>query len=119
MKPSILRTKSFEFALMTVKLSKELNSKKEYVMSKQLLRSGTSVGANVRESNRAESKNDFIHKLSIALKECDESLFWLELLHASDFISTEQFSDHEIRCKEVLKLLISSIKTAKRNQGRA
>lgn len=80
-KKNVLKDKSFGFALKSRKLFKHLTeTKKEFIMSKQLLRSGTSVGANIREAQNAESDADFIHKLGIAQKECDESLYWLELL---------------------------------------
>lgn len=80
-KGNIVKLKSFDFAVRIVNLYKYLSeTKKEYVLSKQLLGSGTSVGANIRETDNAESKLDFIHKLSIAQKECDETLYWLELL---------------------------------------
>jgi four helix bundle protein len=86
MKESILKSKSFEFALKTIELYKFLSlDQKEFVMSKQLLRPGTSIGANIREVKNAESKLDFIHKPSIAQKECDETMYWLELLHESGF----------------------------------
>jgi four helix bundle protein len=82
MKENIIKNKSFDFALRIVKLYQYLvEEKKEYILSKQLLRSGTSIGAMVRESEYAESKADFIHKLYIALKEANESLYWLELLY--------------------------------------
>ncbi|MFO0109807.1 MAG: four helix bundle protein, partial [Alphaproteobacteria bacterium] len=82
---NIVREKSFEFAIRVVKLSKGLaEERKEFIMSKQLLRSGTSVGAMVREAEHAESKNDFIHKLGIAQKEINETIYWLELLRATD-----------------------------------
>jgi len=79
MKENIVETKSFQFAVSNVNLYKELTQKKEFVLSKQLLRSSTSVGANIRESCNSGSKKDFIYKLSISQKECDESIYWLEL----------------------------------------
>jgi four helix bundle protein len=101
-----------------INLYKELIYKKrEYIMSKQLLRSATSVGANVREARNAESKNDFIHKLGIAQKECDETIYWLELLHETDFISKEDFIQQSNGVIEVLKIIKSSILTAKKNKG--
>jgi len=87
-KPNIVRDKSFAFAVRIVSLYKYLCAdKKEFVLSKQLLRSGTSIGANVREAVNAESKKDFIHKLAIAQKECDESIYWLELLVETDCLN--------------------------------
>ena len=115
MKDNVIKDKSFTFALRIVKLYKHLtNEKKEYVLSKQLLRSGTSVGAMVREAEHAESKADFIHKLSIALKEANESEYWIELLHQSDYIDGKGFQSISCDLKEILKLLTSIIKTAKK-----
>ncbi len=115
MKNNVIRDKSFAFALRIVKLYKHLtNQKKEYVLSKQLLRSGTSIGAMVREAEQAESKADFIHKLSVALKEANESEYWIELLHNSDYIDTQGFESISSDLKEILRLLISIIKTAKK-----
>jgi four helix bundle protein len=116
MKESILKTKSFEFALKIVQLYKHLtNEKKEYVMSKQLLRSGTSVGANIRESQNAESKMDFVHKLAIAQKECDETIYWLDLLHRAEYISQIDFDTTVSNANELLKMLRSAILTTKQN----
>lgn len=92
MKDNVNKNKSFDFALRIVKLYQYLKEqKKEYVMSKQLLRSGTSIGAVVRESEYAESKADFIHKLSIALKEANESDYWIELLHKSEYLDDKGY----------------------------
>ena len=92
MSESIVKTKSFLLAIGGVALYKFLiESKREYVMSKQFLRSVTSVGANVREAINAQSKVDFIHKLSISQKECDETLYWLELLNATSYLSNSEF----------------------------
>lgn len=112
-----LREKSFAFALRIVKLYQHLTKeKKEYVLSKQLLRSGTAIGALVREAEQAESKADFIHKLAIALKEANESQYWLELLHQSGYIENNGFQSINQDCIELLKLLMSIIKTTKSNQ---
>lgn len=114
MKENIIKNKSFDFALSIVKLYKYLiDLKKEYVISKQLLRSGTAIGALVRESEHAESKADFIHKLSISLKEANESDYWLELLFRSNYIDEKQFNAYKIDIEEILKLLVSIIKTSK------
>jgi four helix bundle protein len=114
MAKGILRDKSFTFALRTVKLYKYLTvDKKEYVLSKQVLRSGTVIGALVREAEQAESKNDFIHKLAIALKEASETEYWLELLFQSDYLDEKSYSSIQSDLKEVLKLLTSIIKTSK------
>jgi four helix bundle protein len=111
---SILRDKSYDFALKIVKLSRVLVSeKKEYVLSKQLLRSGTAIGALIREAEFAQSKADFIHKMSISLKEGNESLYWLELLKDSDLMNTATFNVLHSNCKELVAMLVSSIKTSK------
>ena len=91
-KPNPLKDKSFAFAIRCINLYKHLvETKREFVLSKQLLRSGTSVGANIREAQNAVSTADFIYKLGIAQKECDESLYWIELLKTTDFISENEF----------------------------
>lgn len=102
-KDNLIKNKSFEFALEDVNLNKYLvTDKKEYVISKQLLRSGTSIGALVRESEYAESKADFIHKLSIALKEANESEYWLELLFASEYITKDKFDEYSKSIESIL-----------------
>jgi four helix bundle protein len=115
-KKNILRDKSFAFAVRIAKLYRYLvENKREFVLSKQLLRSGTSIGANIREAYNAESKKDFIHKLAIAQKECDESLYWLELLNAIECISGKEFESLSTDCIELLKIIRSSILTTKIN----
>lgn len=107
---NILREKSFAFAKRIVHLYEYLCEKKEYVMSKQVLRSGTSIGANIRESGRGQSKADFAAKLSIALKEADETLFWLELLKETGYIE-ERLADSLCEdCEEIIKILVSVTK---------
>ena len=114
MRESILREKSYLFALRIIKLYKFISAeKKEFVLSKQILRSGTSIGANVEESNQAQSRTDFIHKLSIAQKEAAETHYWLRLLRDSEFLTDKQAESLLIDCEELQKLLTSSIKTAK------
>ncbi len=114
MKENIIKEKSFSFAVRIVKLSRFLNEqKKEYVLSKQLLRSGTAIGALVREAEQAESKADFIHKMSIALKEANETDYWIELLFHSKIISQLEFEAIKPDIIELIKLLISIIKTSK------
>lgn len=114
MKENIIKNKSFEFALRIVKLYQYLaESKKEYVLSKQLLRSGTAIGALVRESEHAESKADFIHKLSISLKEANETDYWLELLFRSNYLDETEYNSMKNNIEEILKLLVSIIKTSK------
>lgn len=113
-KKSILKDKSFAFALQCVKLFKYLTeTQKEFVLSKQLLRSGTSVGANIREAQNAQSIADFIHKLSIAQKECDETIYWLELLNESEYVTISEFEPLNNEANEILKMLRSSILTSK------
>ena len=116
MKEDVLKAKSFKFAVRVVNLYKYLiEEKKEFVLSKQLLRSGTSVGAMVREAEHSESKADFIHKLAIAQKEINETIYWLELLQATEYLSQQQFESINTDAVESIKLITSSIKTAKSN----
>ena len=106
--------KSFLFAVRIVKLSKHLNtSKKEYVLSKQLLRAGTSIGANIAEAEQAQSRADFTSKMNIALKEAVETNYWLRLLQASDYLSETEFSSIHSDCRELKKMLTAIVKTAK------
>jgi len=113
MKENAIKTKSFEFALQMVKLFKCLQEKREFVLSKQLLRSGTSIGAMIREAEHAESKADFIHKMSVAQKEANETLYWLELLFQSDYLEQEIFVSFESDLIEIQKLLSSIILSSK------
>lgn len=115
---SIIKNKSFHFAVRTVHFYKILLSeRKEYVMSKQLLRSGTSVGANVREAINAQSTTDFIHKLSISQKECDETLYWLELLNETDYITKIEFTSMHNDATELLKIIKSIIISSKQKNS--
>jgi four helix bundle protein len=114
MSDSIVKHKSFQFAIRVVNLFKLLSGeRKEFVLSKQLLRSGTSVGANVREALNAQSPADFIHKLSIAQKECDETLYWLELLKETNYINETEFTSMHNDAIEILKIIRSIILTTK------
>ncbi len=114
MKENIIKIKSFAFALKIIKLYQFLTeSKREFILSKQLLRSGTAIGALARESEHAESKADFIHKLSIGLKEANETEYWLELLQQSGYLDEDSFKSFDLEVKEILRLLISIIKTSK------
>ncbi len=116
MKKNNIRDKSFLFAIRIVKLYKYLQSdKKEYVLSKQLLRSGTSVGAMVREAEHSESKKDFVHKMAIAQKEINESIYWLELMNATEYINKEQFDSLNKDAVEVIKIVTTIIKNTKKN----
>lgn len=116
MKENIIKDKSFLFSIRIIKLYKYLcEEKKEFVLSKQILRSGTSVGANVREAEHAESPTDFKHKMSIAQKEINETLYWLELLCATDYISKSHFESLNTDAVEIIKLITTIIKTVKTN----
>ena len=109
-----IQNKSFQFAVRIFKLCRYLqNEQKEFVITKQLLRSGTSIGANVSESQQAQSRADFINKLNIALKEAYETNYWLRLLHAADLLSSAEFQSIYSDCQELERLLISIVKTAK------
>ena len=116
---NVVREKSFKFAVRIVKLYQYLtnvkNSNRELILSKQILRSGTSVGANIRESRNAQTVKDFLTKLYIASKEADETGYWLELLKETGYITEEQFESLNEDCEEILKLLASIIKTTKKN----
>jgi four helix bundle protein len=116
MSKNILTEKSFSFAIRIVKLYQFLiDTKKEYILSKQILRSGTSIWANIRESRNAESGMDFIHKLWISQKETDETLYWIDLLYQTDYINEEQFHSISSDAEELLKIIRSSIITKKKN----
>ena len=116
MAENIIKIKSFSFALRVVKMCQFLSvEKKEFVLSKQLLRSGTSIGALVRESEHAESKSDFIHKLAIAQKEANETSYWLELLFQSEYLNQAQFEYLHSDLVEMNKILASIIISSKRS----
>ena len=115
MKRNPVKEKSFRFALKIVELNKSLVSKREYVMSRQLLRSGTAIGALIRESEYAESKKDFIHKLCISLKEANETEYWIDLLYQSGYLSKREYDSLCTEIVELLKLLTSIINTSKEN----
>lgn len=111
---SVLRDKSYSFALEIIKVSRKLQiDQRDYVLSKQVLRSGTAIGALLEEATQAESKADFIHKLSIASKEANETKYWLFLLRDSDLILRIDADRHISDLEEIIKMLISSIKTLK------
>jgi four helix bundle protein len=113
-KDNIIQQKSFDFALKIVEAYKVLaHQKKEFVMSKQLLKAGTSVGANVEEAIGAQSKADFIHKLSISYKEARETNFWLKLLNKSSYIDDALYVELQQDCEEVLRILTSILNTLK------
>ena len=119
MAENIIKIKSFDFALRIVELYKFLCSdKKEFVLSKQILRSGTAVGALIREAEQAESKLDFIHKLAIAQKEANETDYWLELLYQSEYLNETQFQSLKKDILEINKILASIIITTKQRIGK-
>ena len=112
---NVIEEKSFHFAVRIVKLNQYLRTKKkEYVLSKQLLRSGTSIGANIAESQQAQSRADFISKLEIALKETTETKYWLRLLNATEYLSDSEFNSICTDCSELEKLLVSIVKSSKK-----
>jgi four helix bundle protein len=112
---SPLRDKSYAFAIKIVKLSQKLVSeRKEFVLSRQVLRSGTAIGALIRESEFAASKADFINKLTVSLKEANETEYWLMLLHDTDYLSKIEFVALQSECKELIAMLVASIKTSKK-----
>ena len=114
MKDSIVLGKSMDFAVRIVKLYKHLcGEHNEYVLSKQILRSGTSIGANIREALQGQSKADFIAKMSIALKEASETEYWLELLMKTDYLTQPQYESIQSDCGEIVRLLTSIVKTSR------
>lgn len=108
-----LKEKSFEFSLKVIKVYKYLINKKEFILSKQLLRSGTSIGANIVEANDAISKKEFRAKMSIALKEARETKYWLDLLVESEFLSEKQVINVENLLNEIISILVKVVKNAK------
>jgi four helix bundle protein len=111
---SILREKSYLFAIRIVRLYRFLcDEKKEFVLSKQLLRSGTAIGALIKEAEFGQSKADFINKMSIALKEANETDYWLHLLKDTDFLNEKMFESISADCVELIKMLVSTVKTSK------
>jgi four helix bundle protein len=112
-KESVLRDKSFEFAVRIVKLSQFLNNKNEYVLAKQVLRSGTAIGASVREAEYAQSNADFINKFSIALKEANETDYWLALLKFGNYVEANLYESLNANCNELIAMLVATIKTLK------
>ena len=115
MKDSLLRVRSFAFALRSIKLQRHLVEKREYKLSKQVLRSATSIGANVEESIHAQAKVDFIHKLSIAQKEAGETNYWLRLFKESGILEPKLAESLISDCEELQRLLAATIKTSKKN----
>ena len=113
---NLIQTKSFDFAVRIINLYKHLTTgKKEFVLSKQLLRSGTSIGANVTEAESGQSRADFYAKMSIALKEANETYYWLRLMFITEYLSENQFKSMEIDIKELISILVSICKTTQNN----
>ena len=114
---NVLAEKSIEFAIRIVNCYKYLTKQKhETVMSKQVLRSGTSIGANVHEAIYAQSKADFVNKMNISMKEAGETSYWLTILHRTEYIDTEMYNSIDSDLKEILKIIASTIKTSKSNE---
>ena len=110
---NVVKDKSFDLAVKIVKLAIELQQRKEFILSKQIIRSGSSVGALIREAEHAESRADFIHKFGIAQKEINETLYWLELLQATNYISSERFEPLSKDVIEIRKIITRIIVTTK------
>lgn len=113
-KPNIVRDKSFDFALEIIQLYKELVKNKEFILSRQLLKSGTSIGANINESTAAQTKKEFISKMSVASKEARETLYWLCLLDKSDLVPLD-YKPYLSKSNEIVRLLTAIVKTAQQN----
>ena len=115
----MIQTKSYAFAIRIVNAYKFLtNDQKEYVLSKQMLRSGTAIGALVAEAHHAQSSADFLNKMNVALKEANETFYWLSLLRDSDYLSDHIYKSISIDCKELIALLVSIVKSVKSSLGR-
>ena len=117
MSESKLRELSMEFSVDIIELVKNLKANKEYIVSNQIGKSGTSIGANIHEGNYAQSRADFISKFQIALKECYETEYWLDIFAQTDIITKQTYSSLHSQCTKIRKLLISSINTAKTNSN--
>jgi len=118
-KENILKIKSFDFAIRIVNLYKFLKKEyNEFIISQQVVASGTAIGALIREAEHAESTKDFLHKLNVGLKEANESKYWLDLLYATKFINKKMYDSLNNDCEELLRLLITSVKTTKAKLGR-
>tara|TARA_Y100000031_G_C8198037_1_gene374738 strand:+ start:88 stop:453 length:366 start_codon:yes stop_codon:yes gene_type:complete len=116
---NLLARKSYDFSISVINIYKDIiNVNKEYVLSKQLLRSGTAIGALIHESEFAQSKPDFISKLSISLKEANETKYWLALLNDTNYIDDNQFRKLNLEVQELIAILVASIKTAKKSLNR-
>ena len=117
MSESIVANKSRQFAVRIIRLGQSLQpEKKEFILSNQIIRSGTSIGANIVEALKAISQKEFLQKMYIAFKECNETMYWLDLLYATDYLSEQQFQSLNNDCAELQKILSSITKTTKNNQ---
>jgi four helix bundle protein len=114
MKDSVVANRSFDFAISIISLYKKLLTSNEYVLSKQLLRSATSIGANIQEALAGQTKKDFAHKMSVASKEARETRYWLMLLNKSQFIS-QDYSDYLNEIDQIISMLTSIVKTTQKN----
>ena len=112
---SLVGEKSYAFALRTIKAYQYIQTKNEFVLSKQLLRSGTAIGAIIREAEHAQSKADFLNKMNVALKEANETIYWISLLKDANYIDEKVYNSIQAEANEILKLLISIVKTTKHN----
>ena len=112
----VKEAKSRDFSVRIVNLCRYLNDKKEYVMSKQLLRSGTSIGANIAEAKYSESSVDFIHKIYVALKEANETEYWLDILYKTNYITENQYKSIVSDSRELIKILSAITKTGRKSQ---
>ena len=116
MKESIIESKSFDFAVRIVKLYQYLcEEKKEYILSKQLLRCGTSIGANVSEAQRGQSKPDFYSKMAIALKEANETYYWIRLMHSTEYLSDKEYSSLDSDINEIISILVAICNSKEKN----
>lgn len=115
----VLLKESFNVAVESINVYKYLSSKNEHILSQQFFRAATSIGANIREAKYAESKNDFIHKFRIALKECNETLYWLELIEVSEGRDIKEVDSIRKKCNSILRMIVSSIQTCEKNLEKA
>lgn len=114
-KENVVRDRSYSFALKIIDLHRQIRKQREFVISNQLLRSGTSIGANIEEATAALTKKDFIYKMAIASKEARETHYWLRLLRDSDFCDSIDLSDNIDECEELVRILTAIVKTSQRN----
>ena len=118
MRNDALSTQSMDFAVSIIKLVKDLKAKRESIIYNQIGRSGTSIGANIREAQYAHGKADFIAKLQIALKEANETGYWLDLLYKTDYLGEVEYKSLSSACTDIRVMLIASVNTAKRNESK-